>query len=394
VKTLVVWIPLVLATPALAPAPLEPTRVQRWIEAAQRHEPGTLDVHATSIAGWRDDDFEQVRKSLRGQLRERPEFRTLEARNALFRRGAMLHADIAILAPEQAQRFLGHATAWLTSDGSALAETVGTGHWAFARALLDRLDPGPGEDSFARDWYVATTAHQQYAYALDAAFHQLERALELFPDDFAVLFLAAAMHEAFASARFQSAVETIRPSREPRGALGRLRSRRDEPGVRGAREEREMAVRLFRRALTSDPGQVEARIRLGRVLSQLGLDGEAIEELRRARQATSEPLLQYYVELFLGETEFKAGRQDRAMAAFEKAAALYPSAQSPLLALSVLSAGRGDRAGVVRATRRLAALPADRDHETDPWWGYHRSYARDWEGRLARVRGAIGQGTP
>jgi hypothetical protein len=55
---------------------------------------------------------------------------------------------------------------------------------------------------------------------------------------------------------------------------------------------------------------------------------------------------------------------------------LYPTAQSPLLALSSLARRRGDRAGVLGALQQLFALPANKRDRDDPWWTYHVEQAR------------------
>ena len=56
---------------------------------------------------------------------------------------------------------------------------------------------------------------------------------------------------------------------------------------------------------------------------------------------------------------------------FERAAALYPRAQSPLLALSQLSRRAGDRPAAQRELRILAELPEDERQREDPWWNYY-----------------------
>ena len=63
-----------------------------------------------------------------------------------------------------------------------------------------------------------------------------------------------------------------------------------------------------------------------------------------------------------------------ARAAFERAAALRPAAQSPLLALSQLAYSRGDSGEAAALLARVAELPAlDGD---DPWWTYNTTVGR------------------
>ena len=91
-------------------------------------------------------------------------------------------------------------------------------------------------------------------------------------------------------------------------------------------------------------------------------------------------VLNYYAALFTGREEQATGRQVEACAAYSRASALFPLAQSPLLALSHLARDTGDRAGALRAAQRVLDLPADADDRVDPLWTYHY-----FEGRHATV---------
>jgi hypothetical protein len=73
----------------------------------------------------------------------------------------------------------------------------------------------------------------------------------------------------------------------------------------------------------------------------------------------------------------------------ERAASLYPTAQSPWLALSELARRRGDRPGALRAIDRLFALPADAEERHDPWWTYQIAQARTADRLLDGVRRAV-----
>src|SRR5207247_8011220 len=97
--------------------------------------------------------------------------------------------------------------------------------------------------------------------------------------------------------------------------------------------------------------------------------------------------LRYYGELFLGAEEEALGHFDAARDGFERAAALFPSAQSPLIALSELAKRRGDRAGALAAIDRLFKLPpAGHDERDDPWWSYHTAQARNADQLLDALR--------
>jgi len=114
------------------------------------------------------------------------------------------------------------------------------------------------------------------------------------------------------------------------------------------------------------------------VIGGLGRHAEAASELRRAVGELTDEQQLYYAELFLGAEEAALGNREAARIAYERAAALFPQAQSPLLGLSEIARRSGDRNGALRAIGRLFALPGDeRDEHDDPWWWYHTAQARD-----------------
>src|SRR5207247_9478776 len=118
------------------------------------------------------------------------------------------------------------------------------------------------------------------------------------------------------------------------------------------------------------PDHVEARLRHGRVLGGLGRHADAAAELRQAIASADDSLLRYYADLFLGAAEEELGHRDAARLAYEQAAALYPDAQSPLVALSRLARRYGDRPGALHAIQRVCALSADAHARHDPGWTY------------------------
>ena len=109
----------------------------------------------------------------------------------------------------------------------------------------------------------------------------------MFPDDPDVLFLVASAHEYFAGVRTQSVMRSIKAPRDVTF------------DVLEENAELRLAEQLYKRALERNGKLVEARIRLGRVLGLRGRHEEAIAQLRQA-QVVEEPLLQFYMQLFLG----------------------------------------------------------------------------------------------
>jgi tetratricopeptide (TPR) repeat protein len=309
--------------------------------------------------------------------------------NYLLRRAALLHADIEMIvnpvldaAESELRRPLPgpRRVRADTNDGiSITVHEVGV-HWEIARTLLSMIvpqhlqRPAPERDPMVRAWYRATSAWMQRVESHDSA--HLDRARELFPDDPDILFLSGTLRETYASAEIQAAAHSVPPM--PGGF---------ELDIGSVRSELRQAEGFFRRALAHQPDMAEAHLRLGRVLALQGHDAEAIAELQQALTRLDDEALEYDGELFIGAAYEALGRYDEAATAYGSAASRFPTAQSPLLALSQLARRRGDRAGALAAIARMFALPppADGDRQ-DPWWTYNMAQARNADDLLEAVR--------
>ncbi|HKE85902.1 MAG TPA: tetratricopeptide repeat protein [Vicinamibacterales bacterium] len=398
-------------------------RLRAWIAAVNAHEPGFLDEPVEQINRWSAADLQRVWIdvwSVVSLVRDPgvrlflvPAGRTVVRRpgtltppsakpiqvtysgselkaliefaaslggprsgreTQLLKRGAMLHADIAMLAPLDPRRLRGYSSAGAQryrlnmNDGRPTGLDSEINHWELGRRLLDRVrvvdakggvPRGPEADETVRLWYIATFTHLESIGDLDVP--HFDYGLEVFPKDPDILLLNGAMHESMAGARRQRA---FRSASIPAGVIFAIGSRSDELA---------QAERLYRRALEAAPDLVEARIRYGRVLGERGRHQEAAMELQKAA-GTRSPLLQYYCALFLGAELEALGRNDEAVRAYERAAGLYPGAQSPRLGINRLAAG-SQRAVAREALLSLVAQPVD-DTRIDPWWAYDESIGR------------------
>lgn len=180
----------------------------------------------------------------------------------------------------------------------------------------------------------------------------------MFPADPDLLFLTGTLHETFAGPNIQNA---MRSAVLPAGITVTVKSDRAE--LRQAED-------YFRRALKENPEMTEARLRLGHVLVMLERYADAAVELRQAIASPAEPLLQYYALMFQGAAEEALGHGEDATAAYSRAASLYPTSQSPRVALSALARRRGDRAGAWLAMQQVFGLPSTEPSRDDPWWTY------------------------
>ena len=380
------------AAPGRQPAPPEwLTRVSSWVEAVNEHRAGQLDMPARLVAFWTEADLEAVRTDFFALVaicgrefgrRVRPasvvyrdtliDLRDLQARlgltdeeaakgnaNRILLRAAVLHADIARDVIPQLSGHIGCSSrsTMLVKDGESFGRGCLGIHWIHGRRLLDAVRPNPGRNEGVRLWHLATVVYLLELGDYANADAHIPHSQLLFPDDPAILFEHGYYHEGFASPFIQTA------------------ARESGQDSRGAKEHLEEAADLYRKALKLKPGFAEARLHRGFVLTELGRDDEAAEELARAvrdLQDTQNPQLRYYAELFLGHAEHALGRADSAREHYARASGLYPQAKSPFLALALLARQRGDRTGAQEAMRQLRDLPAWQPASADPWWRYFR----------------------
>jgi hypothetical protein len=400
-------------------------RLRQWLEAVEQHELGELDDHLRRVASWdrntlwlvwmdvgtvvslvrepgihvfstprESEPFSGIyrmpqtsRLPMRTIPYGREDLRRLLAiakvispgsEDRILKRGAVLHADIAMVGaqlsdPNPARRPRSSNIMLLLADGQQTGVDDAGVQWEMGRRLLDKvrpkttrkLGPDPGADETVRRWYLAVSGYMQATEQMEV-WHS-ERAVQLFPRDPEILFLAACAREWFSGPQLQNTLLSMNLSRDLFDMIGT------------EEEELRRAERLFRDSLENDPTRTEARIRLGRVLGRRGRHQDAIVELRRATKETKNRLLQYYSSMFLGAEASALGLTDEARQAYTRAAELYPLAQSPRLAMSTLAVSHGDRAAALSTIQSV--LTRDEPQlSDDPWWSYYASQTRDLEG--------------
>jgi hypothetical protein len=373
-----------------------------WLAAVNTHQPGKPDAAIGAAATTRLVDLEGVianvlalrdRLSRDGQkpiehlghrftpdeVRQLMGIRAGEpvaaAVNRLIHRGAVYHADVAIMASstgtaEGAAQRPGRSVD-VIGDGQRQRTTTSTVHWQFGRELIDRLSPSPSRDPVARTWYLATGASLQSQLLVSEADDHYSRARQIFPDDAQVLFRGACALETLTAPTLQAA---LGPDLILQRSPGSSRLVATRPSARSLLDRAEQS---FRRALEKDAALTEARVRLARLTAAHGRHGEAIDMLRQAVAAAPPDDLRFLALMLLGDEQMAVGLRAEARAHYEEAADLYPTAQSPLLALALLARERGDRAAAVAAIDRLSRLPPEPEKRVDPSWGYYIMQGRD-----------------
>ena len=303
--------------------------------------------------------------------------------NYILRRGALLEADIGMLVTTGSEPIGTSPAPGPDRFRMSLADGQGTAfrqvgvHWELARMLLDYVKPrgsdrvAPGRDDMVRDWYRATAAWMQDRQDYDT--YHLDRAREVLTGDPVILFLSGTLAETYAAPHIQSA---LRSAVAPAGTVFHIDS---------DRAELRQAEGFFRRALAVDSSPPALHLHFGHVLLLLEHEADAAKELRIALDVEGDPLLRYYGELFLGAAEQRLGHADAARQAYSNAAALYPNAQSPHLAMSALARRLGDRATALKEMQIVFELQQADSPPDDPWWTYYKSQARNADNLLEEL---------
>lgn len=342
-----------------------PTPVEAWVALAQAHVPGQRDRQLVEVSQWNSDDLKKAIGGLRSWKRSA----STDDVDDILLRGALLHTDLALLAPDLALGFDGFPE-WAalsgvsTADGQARGTNMVSAHWRLARVLLANMPPRPQGNAGVLRWYRAVGACLLENRLQAIAVAHLDEAQRLFPRDRDVSLLAGLLHESLARAAGWALLQT---------------------GIDGSREL-QAARRALRRAVDADPQAEVAQLHLARVSHLLGDDEAARAAASAVLAQAASPANKYVAELLIGSIHQAAQRFDQARASFEGAAALYPTAQSPLVALSQVARASGNRAEAVRWVERLTALPHDVDGRRDPWWEYESSAVRDFGPLLDDLR--------
>jgi VWFA-related protein len=230
------------------------------------------------------------------------------------------------------------------------------------RVTLERADRqarAGGEDG--RLWGV-TAALMMEALGRGAdATSRLEGLAKQAPSDPDVLLALGAVEESRVDALAGRAVE-----RPPAGSESLPRFQHQAARERGLKQ----AEARFRAVLSSRKDDVEARLRLGRVL-QLRQEREAVQHLEEvARRASGE--MKSLALLFLGEWHESAGQTREAVASYRGSVAAAPHAQTAHLALAQALLRSGDAAGARDTIEKGLATASG----LDPFLTYERPALR------------------
>ena len=378
-----------------------------WSAAVQRHVPGTVDDSLRFL--WRLTPAERsavaagapVLVKALSQAQNAPQAASQDhlvhlaselARTttvaSFVDRAVMFHADAAMFnhqelpAPDTAGRSTSTVVDFggahvvrdeqpaifaTARDGAMTGRAGADWNWSFARQLL-ASGTIPRSDSFASKWYHATTAYLFInAYFGEADAHVGDAATAL-PDDPLILFDRGCMAEALAGNLFQfvaSDDRALQAFNQPSAHKEPVRRSIELPSTDALNAR---AEDLFRRALSADPRLFEAHVRLSRLLEIDGRHAEALQHAALALDMQPPADIVFYAHLFAARSAAALGRLDDAQRHVDAAQALFPKAESALLAASHVALLKSDPQMAFSLFERLrAVVPADQTALADPW---------------------------
>jgi thioredoxin-like negative regulator of GroEL len=399
--------------------------LEAWVGFVKGHTPGRQDAAARAVSQFSLETRQALYPGLplflsrlKGQYstaRTAAQRRILEiareaeltlGANGFLKRAAVLHADAAIsvgprawepVEPGHAGAFrapasplLSDRTLFLDHDGEILGEVRANWNWPFARSLLDLVGPRPADDPFVAAWYHATTAYMFANGMYGEVSSHLAQAADVVPDDPRILFDRACFLEIQGlpvSQVLLTDTDLLALRAQQMGARNArpAQSRGVTLGIPPKEQANDRAEALFRRALRADPYLVEARVRLGRLLTVRKRYEEAAAELDKALEGGQGGIVMFYARLFAGRAAQSLGRLDDAARHYTAAGAIFPGAQSALLARSQLAVLQAD---VPVALTRIEHLDKS-SSASDPWWKYHLATGRDVDALLADMWGKV-----
>jgi tetratricopeptide (TPR) repeat protein len=198
----------------------------------------------------------------------------------------------------------------------------------------------------------------------DPGLDLLPEALEAYPDDSEILLGAGARYELL---------------------WWRLSENSHRDLVGGQFSSRDRLVRAsgyLRRSIAANPAESEARLRLARVLAELGEYREGLAVIA-GDDWKSDSVFEYLARMVEGDVYERLGDSGAAAATYDKAIPLVRVPQSARMAKAFLEHQSGARQEAVEEVLRATSLPLD---ENDPWWVYLRGQLWRRDRYLKRLR--------
>jgi VWFA-related protein len=249
-----------------------------------------------------------------------------------------------------------------------------------AHQILELIPDPDRRQRFERPWLLAVALHLFQRGQWPQALRYMDLGLQRYPKDPRLLLARGSLLET------QGGQELELASHADVG--GPTQSHRDAAWKEAAASRALMAQAedCYRRALAADPGLIEARVRLGRLLYRMGQPEKALPELKGViAEPDADPRGRYLAWLFLGAIREAQGGSEDALLAYQAAIALLPDNQAAYVALSHAFHRLGESAASLESLRG-ALSRADRRHDWDPWWVYPWGQSHEVGGRLEALQ--------
>jgi VWFA-related protein len=230
---------------------------------------------------------------------------------------------------------------------------------------------------FHREWALGAAAFYRSRYDAVMARTLLERACAVAGEDMELLLERAIITETLGGRSFSGSGTPRLSAAEAGGA---------------AAVELPKAEALYRQVLASAPGQVEARLRLGRTLFLEGRLPEAIAELDFVLAGRPSAGEAHLAHLFAGATLEASGDTAGARDRYEKALDQEPRSRVGAMAAARLLARTANEGEARIQLARLVARTDDPAAAEEPWWRYRLGgFGEDagFEERMTRLRDEV-----
>jgi tetratricopeptide (TPR) repeat protein len=173
----------------------------------------------------------------------------------------------------------------------------------------------------------------------------------------------------------RGALEELRASPDAVAQAARTRGfdivSRDNMMAQVERRQVETAARVYEALTVDHPAELEAHLRLARLLLRLGQSEKAEAHLGRVAGLRPDARQAYLAALFLADAYERQGRVVDALAAYGVAQQDWPGAQSPAIGVARLRALSGAHQEARAALTGVhLERAADAPERSDPWMGY------------------------
>jgi tetratricopeptide (TPR) repeat protein len=360
------------AAASAQPPTSDPAEAALYAAIVERYAAGAHETPAEEISTWSRGRLDLAFSAL-ASVPAGLTLRTGDARALRLQKWmVLLHADAAFRAYDRED-----SAAMSLHLDVATRLLQGAVPWSEAGRGIAARDP-----LFHQRWAFATLSFFLSHVAIEEAQTFVQAQLRLRPGDPALVLARGTVAELRADRARRAPI--LQPAGSSVSAWQqRTRRQLESTDALGS------AARDFRAALEAAPHLHEARLRLGRVLSQLDRHSEAAAELEQLRASRPARVHAYLAALFLASAHERAGRPGDARPLYEEALSYFPAAQTPHLALSRLAFDHDRDRAAEWLERMFAAVNPRPDEVADPWWVYQLPPNVGLENWLAALRAEL-----